>query len=84
MAGIVREKLNQHHHDEARALIRAICITEADLHPNPIAQTLTLALHPLATPKSNAALSHLCKELNETETQYPGTTLRMIFKLVSN
>jgi len=38
----------------------------------------------LATPKSNAALTYLCKELSETETQYPGTELRMIFKLVSN
>jgi len=84
MAGIVREKLNQHHQDESRALIRAICTTEADLRPDPIAKTLTIELHALATPKSNAALTHLCKELSETETQYPGTELRMIFKLVSN
>jgi len=45
---------------------------------------LTIEMHALATPKSNAALTQLCKEVSEAETQYPGTELHMIFKLVSN
>lgn len=84
MAHIVREKLNAHHQDEARALIRDICTTEANLIPDEQAKTLSVELHSLATPKSNAILSHLCDELNATETVYPGTDLRMIFKSVSN
>jgi hypothetical protein len=84
MAHIVREKLNAHHQDEARTLIRDICTTPADLRPDPQAKTLTVTLHSLATPKLNAAVAHLCEELNASETLYPGTDLRMIFKSVSS
>ena len=83
MARIVREKLNLHHQDEARALIRDICTTEANLIPDQQAKTLSVELHSLATPKANAIVAHLCAELNETETIYTGTDLRMIFKTVS-
>jgi hypothetical protein len=84
MAHIVREQLNAHHQDEARTLIRDLCSTPADLMPDQQAQTLTITLHCLATPKNNAAVAHLCAELNATETLYPGTDLRMIFKSVSS
>lgn len=84
MAHIVREQLNAHHQDEARALIRDLCATPADLHPDPHAQTLTITLHSLATPKLNAAVAHLCTELNASEIRYPGTELLMVFKSVSN
>ena len=70
--------------DEARALIRELCTTPADLMPDQQAQTLTITLHSLATPRNNAIIDHLCSELNATETIYPGTTLRMIFKSVSS
>ena len=83
MAHIVRERLNEHHQDEARALIRDICTTPADLQADQEAQTLTITLHSLATPKRNAAIAHLCTELNESKTVYPGTHLTMIFKSVS-
>ena len=83
MAQVVREKLNVHHRDEARALIRDICATEANLIPDEQAKTLSVELHSLATPKSNAIVAHLCEELTATETIYPGTDLRMIFKTVS-
>lgn len=83
MAHIVRERLNIHHQDEARALIRALCTTPADLEPDLVAKTLTITLHSLATPKHNAAVAHLCTELNTSQTDYPGTNLRMIFKSVS-
>jgi hypothetical protein len=84
MAHIVREQLNVHHQDEARALIRELCTTPADLMPDQQTQTLTITLHSLATPRNNAIIDHLCSELNATETIYPGTTLRMIFKSVSS
>lgn len=84
MAHIVREKLNAYHQDEARALIRDICTTPADLYPDPQAKTLTITLHSLATPKLNAAVTHLCTELNDSEIRYPGTELLMVFKSVSD
>jgi hypothetical protein len=84
LARIVREKLNTHHQDEARALVRDICSTEANLIPDQQAKTLTIELHSLATPKANAIAAHLCDELTATEIPYPGTNLRMIFKSVSS
>jgi hypothetical protein len=83
MARVVSEHLNAYHQDEARALIRDICTTDADIVPDHQAKTLTIELHSLATPKFNAAVAHLCTELNATETIYPGTNLCMIFKSVS-
>ena len=32
----------------------------------------------------DASVAHLCKELNATETIYPGTNLRMAYELVSS
>ena len=84
MAHIVREQLNAHHQDEARALIRDLCTTPADLVPDEQAKTLTITLHSLATAKNNAAVAHLCAELNATQTLYPGTDLLMVFKSVSS
>jgi len=84
MAHIVSERLNAHHHDEARALIRNLCTTPADLHPDPQAQTLTVTLHSLVSPQLNAAAAHLCSELNASEICYPGTGLLMVFKSVSD
>ena len=83
MAQIVREKFNAHHRDEARAMIRDICTTEANIIPDQQAKTLSVELHSLATPKANEIVSHLCEELTATETIFPGTDLRMVFKSVS-
>ena len=81
---ILREKINVHHQDEARALARQIFQTEANLLPDPKAGTLTVEVHSLSTPRDNAALEHLCAELTDTETKYPGTDLRLIYKKVSS
>jgi hypothetical protein len=83
LAATVKEELNEHHQDEARAIVRAICDTEADLTPDAAARTLTVTLHSLSNPKHNAAAARLCASLNETETTYPGTDLKMIFEIVS-
>ena len=70
--------------DEARALLRQVFTSEADLIPNEAEKTLTVRLHGLTNPVSNKALQGLCDELNLTETIYPGTNLRIIYDLVSN
>jgi hypothetical protein len=80
---ILREKINTHHQDEARGLARQIFQTEANLIPDPAAGTLTVEIHALSTPRDNAALDHLCAELTATETTYPGTDLRLIYRKVS-
>jgi hypothetical protein len=81
MAQIVRQKMTRH--DDARSLLRAVYSTEIDLIPDEQAKTLTIRLHPLANTSSDDALRHLCDAINATETQFPGTDLRLIYELVS-
>ena len=67
---------------DARSLLRAIYSTEADILPDPQAKTLTIA--PYANQSSDNAIRHLCDQLNETETLFPGTELRLKYELVSD
>jgi hypothetical protein len=55
---------------------------EVDLTPDLVAKTLTVKLHYLSE-NLDDAVRYLCQELNETETVFPGTNLRMIYKLGS-
>jgi hypothetical protein len=66
MAAAVQEKLSRH--DDARALLRKLYVTPADLIPDAAAQSLTVRLHHQAAALQDAATAHLCAELNATET----------------
>jgi hypothetical protein len=81
MANSLRE--NMSHPDEARTLLRALYQTEADLLPDLEKQTLTIRLHHLANVMSDNVIEKFCDELNATETRFPRTNLRMVFKLGS-
>jgi hypothetical protein len=70
--------------DERRSFLRSIYQMEADLIPDILEQTLTVKLHHLANHASDKALEILCNELNETNTIFPGTSLRIIYKLGSS
>lgn len=70
--------------DDTRALLREIFTTEADLIPDEGAGTLTVALHHLTNRASDEAARFLAGHLNATETVYPGTNLRLVYKLVSD
>jgi len=82
MASVVREKLARS--DDAHALLRQIFETEVDLFPEPDQQTLTVRIHHLTQHAHDDAIRHLCEELNATETVFPGTNLRLIYKLGSS
>jgi hypothetical protein len=81
MAATVREKLQRS--DDARALLRQIYSTEVDLIPDLNTKTLTVCLHHLTQAAHDAAVRYLCEELNATETIFPGTDLRLVYKLGS-
>ena len=82
MANSCRESMS--HPDEVRTLLCALYKTEADLLPDLEKQTLTVRLHHLANVMSDKVIEKLCLELNATETLFPRTNLRMIFKVGSN
>lgn len=68
---------------EGRGLIKDIFTSEADIIPDYPNKTLTIKLHSLSRPRANDAVKKICQLLNETETIYPGTDLRLIYKTVA-
>jgi hypothetical protein len=81
MGATVREKMARF--DDARALLRQIYQTEVDLIPDLQSKTLTVRLHHLTQSAHDAAVRYLCEELTATETIFPGTDLRLVYKLGS-
>ena len=79
LVGTVREAVARN--DDGRALVRELLGTPADLHPDLVAKTLTVRLHPLPSRWQDAAARHLAEELTATETVFPSTDLRLIFTL---
>ena len=75
---VLREKLQRE--DDARALVRQIFDSAVDLSPDQQQKTLTVRLHRLSTPAHDEILRHLCVELTDSETAFPGTELRLIFE----
>lgn len=69
---------------EARAFLRQIFASEADLKPDEENKTLTVSLHNLTNPVSDRIVRNFCQELNATKTIFPGSNLRLIYKLVSD
>lgn len=82
MASLLRERLARS--DDARALLRQIFETEADLTPDLVANTLTVRLHHLTQAAHDQAIEQLLAELNATQTIFPGTDLTLVFKLGSS
>jgi hypothetical protein len=79
MTNIVREFMPKP--DQARALLCALYAAEADILPDYTNKTLTVRLHHSARAHTDLVISKLCSELTSTETVFPRTDLRMIFKL---
>lgn len=67
--------------DEKRMLVKQIIENNADLLPDFENKTLTVILHTLSAPRFNYAAGQLAQLLTQTETIFPGTDLRIIFKI---
>ena len=66
--------------EERRMLIKQIINNNADLIPDYTKNTLTVVLHSLSSPRFNKAAYELTKILNESQSFFPGTKLRLIYK----
>ena len=66
-----------------RALLRQIFSTEIDIDPDEKNNILTVTLHSLSNDRSNKIVDRLCGKLTETETVFPGTNMRIIYKSVA-
>jgi transposase len=82
MANILRETMAKT--DEIRTLLCALYSCEADLLPDYQNKTLTVRLHHSARAHTDEVVRKLCDEITATETVFPRTDLRLIFKLGSS
>ena len=80
LVGLLRPHLAKE--DEARALIRELFISAADIEPNAQANTLTIRIHRMACPAHNKAINSLLAELNPLMFLHPETHARLIYELV--
>lgn len=67
---------------EARALIRELFLSSADLHPDDITATLTIRIHRMASPVHDRAIALLLADLTAAEFRHPETGHRFIYQLV--
>jgi hypothetical protein len=82
MVNILREYIGKK--DEARALIRQIFATDADIEPDEKQGILKVKLHNMTNPRNNQYVLKLCEILNKSETIFPGTNMRLVYDMVSN
>jgi len=82
LAGELREHL--HREDDTRALLRRVFITPANLRPDYEQKTLLVELHRLGSPLQDLAVAKLCEELTATETTFPTTDLKLIYRQVGS
>ena len=70
--------------NEKRMLIKQLFNTPADIMVNEQNQTLTITIASLSATRYNDAIKELCTTLNQTETVFPGTNLKLIYKNNAN
>jgi hypothetical protein len=70
--------------DDVRALLRRLYTTPVNLRPDLQARTLTVEVHRLGSPLQDAAVKELCDLLTQTETVFPTTDLRLIYRQVGS
>ena len=68
--------------DDARSLVRDLFRSGADITPDLASGELRIGIHTLANPRSNRAIGSLLAELNASEQTYPGTRLKLVYKLL--
>jgi hypothetical protein len=79
LVGLLRPHLAKE--EEARALVRELFVSSADLEPNAQENTLTVRIHRMACPAHDKAISALLADLTSTAFCHPETGARLIYEL---
>jgi hypothetical protein len=69
--------------NEMRALTKSLIYSKVNIIPDEANMILTIELYSLATPRYNLAAENLCKLLNESQNNFPGTDLKLFYKLAT-
>jgi hypothetical protein len=70
--------------NEMRTLTKSLINSKANIIPNYINETLIIELYSLSNPRDNKAAIEICQTLNDSETIFPGTNLKLIYKFATN
>ena len=79
LVGLLRPHLAKE--EEARALVRELFVSSADLDPNAQDNTLTIRIHRMACPAHDKAIGALLAELTQLAFHHPETHARLIYEL---
>ena len=79
LVGLLRTHLTKE--EEARALVRELFVSSADLEPNELNNTLTIRIHRMACPAHDKAIGALLAELNQLAFHHPETNTQLIYEL---
>ena len=79
LVGVLRPHLAKE--EEARALIRELFVSAADIEPNEQDNTLTVRIHRMACPAHDKAIAALLTDLTQTAFRHPETGMRLIYEL---
>ncbi len=69
--------------NEMRSLTKSLINTKVNIIPDYKNDTLTIELHSLSNPRDNRAAKEICEVLNESQTIFPKTNLRLIYKIAT-
>ena len=69
---------------EIRTLIKSVINTPTNMEVDKEKKLLKITLYPLANNRSNEAVGKICEKVNQTNTEYPGTNLRLLFKIATS
>lgn len=79
LVGLLRPHLAKE--EEARALIRELFVSSADLEPDTGRNTLTVRVHRMASAARDKAVAALLADLTATAFHHPETGMRMVYEL---
>jgi len=79
LVGLLRPHLAKE--EEARALVRELLVSSADLQPDEQNNTLTIRIHRMACPAHDKAIAALLAQLNQLAFRHPETHARLVYEL---
>jgi len=79
LVGLLRKHLKKE--EEARALVRELFVSAADLLPDEKENTLTVRVHRMASPAHDKAISALLSDLTKSAFFHPQTGAQLIYEL---
>jgi hypothetical protein len=66
--------------NQIRELVKSIITLNCDITPDKKENTLTITLYSLPNPRANQALANSLDLINNTQTLFPGTPLKLVFQ----